>query len=105
MLGDRKEEVVFQCSTRIGGLNASLLKDKKKTALVKVEDSRPVRSAGRVKINCFNTIENFCICYEGSTLSCKQVIKIHPVLLADEFLISKNTQNANFTKIWLKQAF
>jgi len=70
----------------------------------KVVDSRPARSAGRVKKNCFETLENFCVCYEGSILSCK-VIKIHPVLHADEFSISKNTQNANFAKIWLKQGF
>ena len=70
----------------------------------KVVDSRPARSAGRVKKSCFKTLENVCVCYEGSILSCK-VIKIHPVLLADEFSISKNTQNANFAKIWLKQGF
>jgi len=44
------------------------------------------------------------VCYEGSILSFK-VTKNHPVLLADEFSISENTHNANFTKIWLKQAF
>jgi len=71
---------------------------------VKVVDSRPARSAGRVKKSCFKTLENFCVCYEGSVLS-SMVIKIHLVFHADEFSISKNTHNANFTKIWLKQAF
>jgi len=69
-----------------------------------VVDSRPARSAGRVKKSCFKTLGNFCVCYEGSILSSK-VIKIHPVFFSDEFLISKNTHNANFTKMWLKQAF
>jgi len=76
----------------------------KKTEVLKVVDSRPARSAGRVKKSCFKTLEKFWVCYEGSILSFK-VTKIHPVLLADEFSISKNTHNANFTKIWLKQAF
>jgi len=70
---------------------------------LKVVDSRPARSTGWVKKNCFKTLENVCMCYEGSILSSK-VIKIRPVFLADEFSISKNTHNANFTKIWLKQA-
>jgi len=70
----------------------------------KVVDSRPVRSAGRVKKSCFKTLENVCVCYEGSIIP-SNVIKIHPVFLADESSISKNTHNANFTKIWLKQAF
>jgi len=67
-------------------------------------DSRPVRSAERVKKSCFKTLENLCVCYEGSILSSK-AIKIHPVFLAGEFSISKNMHNANFTKMWLKQAF
>ena len=72
---------------------------------LKVVDSRPARSAGDgLKINCFKTLENLCVCYKGSMLSFK-VIKVHPVLLADEFSIRKNAHNANFTKIWLKQAF
>jgi len=71
---------------------------------LKVVDSRPARSAGRVKKSCFKTLENYCVCYEGSVLSSK-VIKVHPAFHADEFSISKNTYNANFTKIWLKQAF
>jgi len=73
---------------------------------LKVVDSRPARPAGRVKKSCFKTLENFCVCYEGSILyTIMQDHKIHPVLLANKFSISKNTQNANFTKIWLKQAF
>jgi len=71
---------------------------------LKVVDSRPARSAGRVKKSCFKTLENDCVCYKGSILSSK-VIQIHPVFLADEFSISQNTHNANFTKMWLKQAF
>ena len=48
--------------------------------LLKVEDSRPARSVGRVKKkSCFKTLENLCVCYEGSILSYK-VIKIHPFL-------------------------
>jgi len=38
---------------------------------------------------------------EGSKLF--KVLKIHRVLLADEFT-SSNTHNANFMKIWLNQA-
>jgi len=72
--------------------------------LLKVVDSRPARSAGRVKKSCFKTPENLCVCDIGSILLPK-VIKTHPVLLADEFSISKNTHNANFTKMWLKQVF
>jgi len=69
---------------------------------IKVVDSRPVRSAGRVKKVASKLLKIF-VCDEGSILS--SVIKIHPVFLADEFSISKNTHNANFTKMWLKEAF
>jgi len=73
--------------------------------MFKVVDSRPARSAGRVKKKkFFKTPENLCVCDKGSILSSK-VIKNHPVLLADEFSISKNSHNANSTKMWLKQAF
>jgi len=77
---------------------------KKKTASVKVVDSRPARSARRVKRSCFKTLENFCVCYEGSALSSK-VLKIHPVFHADEFSISKNTRNAKLTKNMAKTSF
>jgi len=69
-----------------------------------IVDSRPARSAERVKKSFFKTLENFRVYYEGSILSFK-VIKIHPVVRADEFSISKNTHNTNITKIRLKQAF
>jgi len=64
---------------------------------IKVVDSRPARSAGRLKKCCFKTLENVCPYYKVSILSSK-VTQIHPVLLADEFSISKNKQKANFTK-------
>jgi len=64
--------------------------------------SGPIRGTGKKK--CFKTLENFCLCYEGSALSSK-VIKIHSVFHADEFSISKNTHNAKLTKIWLIKAF
>jgi len=35
---------------------------------LKVVDSRPARSAGRVKKSCFKTLENVCVCYEGSII-------------------------------------
>ena len=70
---------------------------------IMVVDSRPARSAGRVKKVASKPL-NIFVYYEGSILS-SNVIKIHPVFLADESSISKNTHNANFTKIWLKQAF
>jgi len=43
---------------------------------VKLVDSRPARSAGRVKKSCLKTLGNFCECYKGSLLSF-EVIKIH----------------------------
>ena len=71
--------------------------------IIKVVDSRPARSAGRVKKIASKPLKIF-VCVTKGLLSFK-VTKINPVLLADEFSISKNTHNANFTKIWLKQAF
>jgi len=65
---------------------------------------RPARSAGRVKEKVASKPLKIFVCYEGSILSFKAT-KIHPGLLADEFSISKNTHNVNFTKIWLKQVF
>jgi len=73
-------------------------------ALLKVVDSRPARSAGRVKKSCFKTLENFCVGYKGSILSSK-VIQFHPVFLADEFSISKNTHNAKFYQNVAKTSF
>jgi len=81
-----------------------LLKGVLKISTIKVVDSRPARSAGRVKKKLLQNPLKIFVCHKGSILSSK-VIKIHPVFLADEFSISKNTHNANFTKIWLKQAF
>ena len=46
----------------------------------------------------------FFVCVTKGILSFK-VFKIHPVLLADEFTTSKNTQNANFTKNMTKKSF
>ena len=43
------------------------------------------------------------MCYEGSILSCK-FIKIHPVLLADEFSISKHAKR-NFYENMDKTSF
>jgi len=71
--------------------------------LIKVVDLRPVRSAWRVKKVTLKPLK-ICVCYGGSTLLFK-VIKIHPVLLADVLSILKNSHNANFAKILLKQAF
>jgi len=71
---------------------------------IQVIDLWPALSTGRVRKTCFKTLEISCICYEGSILSLK-VIKIHPVLRADEFTGSKNTHNADFANMWLKQAF
>jgi len=59
----------------------------------------PIRGTGKKK--GFKTLVS-CRCYERSAFSLK-FIKIRPVLLADEIKSSKNTYNANFTK--LKQAF
>jgi len=72
--------------------------------IINVVDSRPARSAGRIKNICFKTLEDVCVCYERSILSFK-VIKIHPVLLADESSISKNTHNANFNKCGYNKLF
>jgi len=73
------------------------------TAL-KAVDSRPARSAKRVRKRYFETLEIYCVCHEGSILSF-YVLKIRPVMFADEFTSLKTTRNANFAKIWLKLAF
>ena len=70
-----------------------VLKFTKKTLQVpnslKVVDSRPALSAGRVKKSCFKTLENFCVRYEGSILS-SQVIKIHRLSCGRVFDLQKH---------------
>jgi len=73
--------------------------------ILKVVDSRPARSAGRLKKSCFKTPESSCVCYKVSIFFSFKILKVHSVWLGDELKSSKNPHNANFTKIWLKQAF
>ena len=70
---------------------------------VKVEDSRPARSAGRVKKVAFKPLK-FLVCYEGSILLFK-VLKIHPVMLAHKFTSSENTHDANFSENMANTSF
>jgi len=65
---------------------------------LKVVVSQPARPAGRVKKKFLQNPEFFVRFTKGLHYYLKS-LKIHPVLLADEFTSSKITHNANFTKI------
>ena len=61
----------------------------------KAVDSRPARSARRVKKSFFKTSASSCVCHNGFTLLFRLLI-FHPVLLADEHKSTKSTHSANF---------
>jgi len=61
----------------------------------------PIRGTGKKKKLLQNPWKFVCVCVlQRVYILSSKVIKIHPVFLADEFSISENMQNANFTKMW-----